>query len=84
MKINILAIIISIVLSGAFLIYVLIPPSAFNYIPFFIHQSVLKSLIDEALFIKIFDVLVSILLMFIIYKVAKILFSLRSFSRRSL
>jgi hypothetical protein len=65
MRKNILPIILSAAIAIIFLYIVLTPPSAFNMIPFAIHEWLFKGIIKEVTFIVIFDIITSVILFFI-------------------
>lgn len=67
-KINFIAALISVIIAGFFLYSVLTPPSMFNFLPFAIHEAFfLNSSIEEGTFIKIFDIIMSVLIFWIVY-----------------
>lgn len=70
MRIKIIAIAISLILSLLFLKMVLTPPSVFNLLPYSIHRSFSPDGSGEKMFIIIFDLIIALLLFYITYKIA--------------
>ena len=70
MKRNINAVLVGIVVAGVFL-YLIFPPSPFNFIPFAIHQSVFHGVIKESTFIKLFDIGLALLVFYICFRKSK-------------
>jgi len=64
-----MAIILSLLVSGLFLFNVLYSSSAFNYIPYLIHETISPGGKEESTFITIFNICFSILLFLIFYKI---------------
>ncbi len=64
-------IIISILLSSSIFFYLITPSSFFNFLPFAIHDNFFRNIVSEALFIIIFDLLCSVILFYVFYKVLK-------------
>lgn len=56
--------------SGLFLYFVLKKPSAFNMLPFSIHEAINPGGSSETTFIIVFDIVVALLLLLISYKIA--------------
>lgn len=59
-------VIISLAVALGFLLLVFRRPAAFHLLPFVIHQSFFRNVIDESTFIDIFDILFSIGLCFLV------------------
>lgn len=68
MKKKRLAIILAIVVAGLFLFMVLYSSSAFNYIPYLLHETISPGGAGEANFIIVFDILFALLLFWLAYK----------------
>jgi hypothetical protein len=82
MKNKIITILVAVVITAGFLYWTLIPPSIFNFIPFSIHQAFFKqvtengeviNIVSESIFVKLFDVFVSLIVFWITYKLSKLL-----------
>jgi uncharacterized RDD family membrane protein YckC len=56
-KHRILTLLISIVIASGASYFVFIPPSAFNFIPFAIHGFLFQNIIEEHVFIIVFDII---------------------------
>jgi len=78
MRTKITSILIAIAVAGL-LLYVMLQPSAFNYIPYLIHKAVFEevnskgeiiSAISEESFIMFFDSIVACLIFWIVYKLS--------------
>lgn len=63
-----LAIILALIASGLFLFMVLYSSSAFNFIPYLIHEAISPGGAGESNFIIVFDVLFALLLFWLLYK----------------
>jgi hypothetical protein len=50
---------------------IIIRPGVFNLLPYTIHEILFRNIIDESLFIYIFDSIFSIMIWIIIYKILK-------------
>lgn len=61
-RLQFLSILISMFISGGFLYLVLNPPSAFNFIPYLIHEAFFRDVTAESTFIVIFDIIFAIIL----------------------
>jgi hypothetical protein len=57
-KHRVLSLLISIVIASGFLYFILLPSSAFNFIPFAIHGFLFQNIIEEHVFIIAFDILI--------------------------
>lgn len=68
-KYRVLLFIIALLLSSLFLLFVLTVPNMFNMLPFAIHESINSNGKFEQMFIVMFDVVIAILLLLVIYKV---------------
>jgi hypothetical protein len=79
MKRNIIAALLSGIITAMFLYAVLIPPSAFNFIPFALHQAFFQNSVEEASFIRVFDVIIGIILFWLLYKFFS--FAIKSFTK---
>ena len=64
------AFIVSVIVAGLFLSFVLKKPSIFNMLPFAIHEAINPGGTSEALFIIIFDIAIALLLFVFSYRVA--------------
>jgi hypothetical protein len=82
MKIKIISGIIAILIAALFL-YVILQPGIFNYLPYLIHKSLFEkldsngeivSVITEESFIVTFDVVASIFILWLTYKVSMFFF----------
>ncbi len=62
------ALIVALLLSASFLIYVLAVPNMFNMLPFAIYESINPNGVSEQTFIVLFDVVAAALLLLPIYK----------------
>ncbi len=71
MKANIISYSTGIVVAGVFLLIVLTPPCAFNFLPFALHEAFFREVMKESHFIIAFDILVSIVLSFLAFKLTK-------------
>lgn len=69
LKAKIFSILISIVVAGGFLYFVLVTPSPFNLIPFAIHDFLFQKIIEEHVFIVGFDILVAGLIFVTIFRI---------------
>jgi hypothetical protein len=70
MKTKRISVLISVVISVAFLWFVLSTPNAFNMLPFIIYDMLDRGGEYENIFIATFDVVVSIIMMAIVYKLS--------------
>lgn len=66
---KILPFILALGITGIFLYEVLIFPSTFNLLPYFIHESLWKGQSGESTFVRIFDIICGIILFLIAYKI---------------
>lgn len=64
---------------SSILLYIILQPGIFNFLPYLIHKEFFESynsngdstaMIEEGLFIKIFDVIISIIFFGIVYKIS--------------
>lgn len=81
MKINLLALLLAVLISIGLLVFALTTPSAFNFLPFAIHQAIFRDVIMEKSFIVIFDILTALFLVWFFYKILTrfvLLFSVKS------
>ena len=67
-KHRILALLISIVIASGVLYFVLIPPSAFNFIPFAIHGFLFQNIIEEHVFIIVFDIIIVVVIFGLVFR----------------
>ena len=73
MKTNIISVSVGLITASIFLALVLTPPSAFNLLPFSLHESLFRNVIKESSFIVMFDVFVSVIIFFLVKKIVKML-----------
>lgn len=73
-RVNIWALMIALVLAGVFLWLVLNPPSVFNMLPFAIHETVNPGGASEKTFIIVFDVIASLLILMVGYRIVSKMF----------
>lgn len=70
-KRNIIALILAVLIAAVFLNFVLMPPSAFNFLPFEIHERLKPTRISEGTFIKMFDVFSSFVVLIVSYLILR-------------
>ncbi len=64
-KSRVISQLISIVIANAFLFFIFRKPNGFHLLPYLIHQGLFSNVIDESIFIDIFDILCSSSLFFL-------------------
>lgn len=69
------SLLISLLLCCALALFLVYQKSAFNFIPFVIHQAFFQGLIKETTFIQAFNILFSAILIYPLYLILKSAFS---------
>ncbi|MCT4640030.1 MAG: hypothetical protein N4A72_20205 [Bacteroidales bacterium] len=63
--------IISVIIGIGLFIIIITPPSFINFIPFALHEALLKEIVSEGVFIVMFNVLISCILAYLLYKILR-------------
>lgn len=74
MKFNLIFLIGSLFFAGLFFYFLITPPSVFNYFPYLIYHGLGIEIINESQFIRIFDLIFSLIVSFLIFRFMKSFF----------